>query len=766
MDGSHAKLNLNHPGIVMQLTKDHTARISAFLLQLALLIVVFTTLLQSQTPAGYWSFDEGEGASAADLSGQNHTATLVNGVRWVSGRMGGAISADASASQYAKTSAIDLSGTKVVTVAFWSKRNYTKAARHALITSPANYVDSATGFAFYPDDAICGGIQVALKGDIGQTANCYDQPTSGVWHHFAIVFDKRKTGGNQIALFVDGHLQPVSRSLYATTNTNNFGINPIYFFSQGGTGLFDSGRLDDVRLYAASLSAGQVQRLYELGSAQIGKDFVVSVDGNGTMTTATLTTSVNQELLVAFVTYDGPSSSQQTATVSGGGLTWTLRSRSNQQHGTSEVWAAIAPNAPFSTTVTSHPGSSGYDGSLTVIGFTHASGTGVVGHASASSGAPDVSLPGISAGNWVFASGNDWDNAIARTPVSGQVLAHQRIDTQTGDTYWLQSTGAPSTSTGSVDIHDTAPTADRWNYAAVEIVASTGTQGTLSASPTSLNFGNVSVNTSSSLSVTLANTGVAPVTVSTLSISGAEFSLSTVSTPFTLQPGKTTQLTAQFKPTIVGPATGQITITSNATNPSLSIPLTGAGVSTSQGTLTPTPASLNFGSVNVSTSSSLSLTITNTGNASVTVSNISVAGAEFSISSVTTPFTLAAGNSTQLTATFSPTITGSASGTITVTSNATNATLSIPLSGTGITTVQHLVTLAWDASTSQVIGYNVYRSTSVNGTFVLLNTGLITSTAYVDQAVQSGYTYYYYATAVDSQYRESVASNEVAATVP
>ena len=40
-----------------------------------------------------------------------------------------------------------------------------------------------------------------------------------------------------------------------------------------------------------------------------------------------------------------------------------------------------------------------------------------------------------------------------------------------GDTYWVQSTTAPSTADALVDIHDSAPTTDQWNYAAVEIVA-------------------------------------------------------------------------------------------------------------------------------------------------------------------------------------------------------------------------------------------------------------------------------------------------------
>lgn len=56
-------------------------------------------------------------------------------------------------------------------------------------------------------------------------------------------------------------------------------------------------------------------------------------------------------------------------------------------------------------------------------------------------------------------------------PVTGQFLVHQRVDTTVGDTFWVQATTAPSTASGIVTIHDTAPTTDEWNYAAVEIVA-------------------------------------------------------------------------------------------------------------------------------------------------------------------------------------------------------------------------------------------------------------------------------------------------------
>jgi hypothetical protein len=203
----------------------------------------------------------------------------------------------------------------------------------------------------------------------------------------------------------------------------------------------------------------------------IGKDVSVSVDGAGTITTPTFSTTTVGDLLVAFVAYDGPPDSAQTASVSGAGLTWTLLERSNTQSGTAEIWSARIDGTVSNATVSaqSEAGAS-FNGSLTVIAFTNAAGTSVVGRTGAPSGEPDIFLPGVIAGDWVFAVGNDWDNAVPRTPVSGQVLVHQKL-ASVGDTYWVQSTTSPSSSNALVDMHDSAPTTDRWNYAAVEIVA-------------------------------------------------------------------------------------------------------------------------------------------------------------------------------------------------------------------------------------------------------------------------------------------------------
>jgi len=64
------------------------------------------------------------------------------------------------------------------------------------------------------------------------------------------------------------------------------------------------------------------------------------------------------------------------------------------------------------------------------------------------------------------------------------------------------------------------------------------------------------------------------------------------------------------------------------------------------------------------------------------------------------------------------------------------------------------------------MGYNVYRATISGGSYTLLNSSLVPMTQYSDANVQSGQTYYYVVTAVDSSNNESIHSNQVSATIP
>jgi hypothetical protein len=189
------------------------------------------------------------------------------------------------------------------------------------------------------------------------------------------------------------------------------------------------------------------------------------------VTTGPLSTTQAGDVLVAFATSDGPGSGGQTVTVSGAGLTWSLVKRVNAQLGDTEIWTAKAAGPLAGASVASTPAKAGYNQSLTVLAFSGASRVGASATASARSGAPSVSLATTAAGSVVYGDGNDYDRAVARTPGSGQALVHEWLDSGFGDSYWVQNRTASTATAGSTaTINDTAPTGDRWNLAAVEVV--------------------------------------------------------------------------------------------------------------------------------------------------------------------------------------------------------------------------------------------------------------------------------------------------------
>ncbi len=253
-------------------------------------------------------------------------------------------------------------------------------------------------------------------------------------------------------------------------------------------------------------------------------------------------------------------------------------------------------------------------------------------------------------------------------------------------------------------------------------------QGDLVSSPTSFSFGNIQDGTSKSLPGTLTNTGGSTITISAASASGTGFSLSGLSLPVTLTAGQSTSFSVLFSPTSAGAASGSVTITSNASNPSLSIPLSGTGVT--QGTLTANPTSLSFGTVQDGTSTTLSETLTNSGGSTLTISAASASGTGFSLSGLTLPATLTAGQSTSFSVKFAPAAAGAASGSVAITSNGSNPSLSIPLSGTGVTQG----TLSSNP-TSLAFG-NVQVGNSKNLSETLTNTG--GSTVTISAATPSG----------------------------
>jgi hypothetical protein len=213
-------------------------------------------------------------------------------------------------------------------------------------------------------------------------------------------------------------------------------------------------------------------------------------------------------------------------------------------------------------------------------------------------------------------------------------------------------------------------------------LSGTGMQAIPSFSPSSLNFSNVPVGQTSTQTVTLSNTGNAGLSVTAAKVSGTGFSISGLSIPATVAPNSSTTIGVSFAPTSTTGSSGNISFTDNGPSGSQSISLTGSAVA-ANASLTATPGSYNFGSVAVGSNSTQAITLTNTGSALITVNSATAGGTGFGVSGIAAGQTIAAGGNVTFTANFTPSTTGTSSGTVTIASTATNSPLTIALSGTG-----------------------------------------------------------------------------------
>ncbi len=184
------------------------------------------------------------------------------------------------------------------------------------------------------------------------------------------------------------------------------------------------------------------------------------------------------------------------------------------------------------------------------------------------------------------------------------------------------------------------------------------------------------------------------------------------------------------------------------------------------GQLTASTTKLSYGNVTVGSSKILPVTLTNTGGSSVSVLNVTLFGAGLSTGGVSAGIILAAGSSDTLNVTFAPSASGILNGRVTVTSNAINSTVTISLMGTAVQAASHSATLTLAPNSSNVAGYNVYRSSISNGPYTKLNSPPFTSTTYIDSTVLTNQTYFYVATSIDSAGNETAYSNQVSATIP
>ena len=257
--------------------------------------------------------------------------------------------------------------------------------------------------------------------------------------------------------------------------------------------------------------------------------------------------------------------------------------------------------------------------------------------------------------------------------------------------------------------------------------APSGPTATLSTS--ALAFGSQTVNTmSAAQSAILSNSGSSALSISSIAVSGTNASSFVLShnCGTSLAAGQSCAIQVQFQPTITGSLAGTVTITDNASNPNQTLALSGTGIAASSLSVSATPATLSFASQNVNTTSAMqSITVKNTGTATLTLSGVTLSGANSSAFKMSNGCgaTLAPGASGTIQVQFVPTAAGSMTASLTIASNASNSPQMIPLTGTavnptsGANTTIHL-------SLNNIYFYNrAVNTTSAPQSIVVTNSG-------------------------------------------
>jgi hypothetical protein len=322
----------------------------------------------------------------------------------------------------------------------------------------------------------------------------------------------------------------------------------------------------------------------------------------------------------------------------------------------------------------------------------------------------------------------------------------------------------------------------------------------ISVIPSAVEFKEVVVGQKNSQTILVSNFSGGPVRLDEIAISGKGFTLLPEKAPILLAPGTSVRLNVAFTPTTPAAAQGALQI-SNVTEGVFNVPLSGSGEKASP-QMELSPSALNFGAVSVHNASSQSVSLKNTGNVAVTINSIGMPGGVFSVAGLAAGTSLSPGQTLPFRVTYQPNASGTSSSGVTIASTALSAPLKLSLSGSATnsstTTASQTppptstptssapapsapssapstptaaptpasVALNWDASTSSVAGYHVYRSSVSGGPYTRITASTVTALNYSDGSVQAGSKYFYVVSALDPSGDESAYSNEASADIP
>lgn len=172
----------------------------------------------------------------------------------------------------------NLSDVNKTTVAFWVYPNGTSSGDDVLVELSNNFNSYTDSFiVFFRDDE---KVEIALKGDVGyNTWVTTSTLPVNTWTFVTAIFDKSLSASESKG-YINGILDGATNPIYDSNNGGNFGIRTFYIASRVGAGSFFNGTIDELAVWNRSLSAAEIQGVYNI-SRQYYANFSVTGFGEG-----------------------------------------------------------------------------------------------------------------------------------------------------------------------------------------------------------------------------------------------------------------------------------------------------------------------------------------------------------------------------------------------------------------------------------------------------------------------------------------------------
>lgn len=210
----------------------------------------------------YWRMGQGFG-DCPDANGGPELALLGTVVHDEPGPLafsdGGAVSFNGT--DGCGVAELDLSAETTITVEFFLKWDEYVANDDLAMEFSANFNGVTGGFLIDPNNG--GGKWGLGIGDAGERRNnaFFANPSAGVWHHYAFVFDTTAEPAKQIIPYVDGVPIEFTKEL-SGTGQGNFLKTVLNVMSRNSESLFGGGDMCHLAIYSGALSAKTVEEHY------------------------------------------------------------------------------------------------------------------------------------------------------------------------------------------------------------------------------------------------------------------------------------------------------------------------------------------------------------------------------------------------------------------------------------------------------------------------------------------------------------------------